>query len=68
MMTADEQRVEKLTELLAECLNLGTDLGVDLKEPVTAAARLVMHKAGALDAEDLKMILQAYSNLSECVQ
>ena len=68
MMTADQTRVETVMEKLAEVLNLGTELGVDLSKPVTAAARLVLGKAGSLDAEDLKMILHAYSNLSECVQ
>jgi hypothetical protein len=68
MMTADETRVETVMEMLAEVLNIGTELGVDLLEPVTAAARLVFGKAVLLDAADLKMILQAYSNPSECVQ
>ena len=67
-MAADEQRVETLMEKLAEVLNLGNELGLDLGEPVTAAARLVMNKAEQLDAADLKMIMQAYSNPSECVQ
>ena len=68
MMTADKQRVETLMEKLTEVLNLGIDLGVDLKESTTAASRLVLAKAESLDADHLKMILQAYSNPSEYVQ
>lgn len=56
-MMTDETRVELLVEKMTEILSFGSELGVDLSAEMNAAARLVLGKAGSLDADTSPVLL-----------